>query len=251
MRVPQKKEILVDVGCGDALRHDIAGVLGDVRLVTVDVHAAVNSIPAAPSGVPLIVVGLRDKNGRPSTSLTEALRRVAPHTGVILLASKFEDLQPWLARFAKAGGDEAHALELNTDRRAFLDAVYGRLSAPPPEEPLCSLWRQWAALAVRTEAMFCVRNGFRSDLVGSAHRWFTVGEKTLRVKLPRASLPTPNVLGRLGRQLYVGELESRQPWSKSQLAAHFGRSTAAQLAADRRRLRRAVQAWPILHDLVR
>ena len=197
-----------------------------------------------------VLFATRTRDGAPSLARIEALRARMPHVGIYVVALFTNEVSDWLPRYAWAGVDEVFCLEVPSDDQALADTMRLRVQAPPPELALRSLWALWELLDVRSEAMHCVRNGFRQFDPERRLKWFGVCEKTLRTRLKSAGLPPQNLMARLGRALHAVELVRRGTRSMEEVARCVGFPTAADLAAARRRVERTLRKWPLLVALL-
>ena len=196
-----------------------------------------------------IVVGIRMRDGSPTLNLIEVLRQRFPHLGVFVVSESSLELGPWLPGLAWSGEDEAFCLETPSDRTSLLEALSRRVNAPPPEVALRALWAEWESLADRMIPMYCVRNGFRDLNPILVPAWFGISDKTLRLRIRTAGLPTPGLLRRFGCVLHANSL--RHGTSSDDAARRVGLATAKDLIALRARVERRLVAWPRLFEILR
>jgi hypothetical protein len=196
-----------------------------------------------------VLTGVRLANGAPSLARLAAIREKLPHVGLYVVARSARELEPWLRELAAQGVDDAFCLEHDTDWRLMAVELERRVHAPPPEEPLRRLSREWQAMPECAMALHMVRNAFRPRSIDSVVRWFGLSEKTMRARLVDAGLPSPGFLHRFGHALHALALWRRG--SMEQVARRLGLANAKDLQARRRRVERRVAHWPVLQATLR
>ena len=228
-------ELIVDVETGGSLRLELERALFALRPASRDALAdARDDKEGMLSRASAILAGTRVSGGEPAMQRLVALRRRMPHVGFYVVARSTRGLEPLLAQLAGLGVDDAFCLESDTDWKHLEREVRRRVQAPPPEEALRALWKEWEANAQRAVAMHLVRNGFRPMNAERAVAWFAMNEKTMREHLSSAGIPSPGLLHRFGLALHGSALGS---WgAMERVARRLGLSSAKELQAKRRRV---------------
>ena len=244
--------VVLDAGCSPRVRAAIQATFPSAPLCIRDVQAisAMGQDHEALSQAQAIVLAVRDQHGVPSTAIIERLRLVAPHVGIFVVEEGYELLDPWLRRLAVSGADDAFALDRVGDEKVLQSVLHKRVLLPPPELQLKELWSQWADCRVRTEAMYCVRNGYRPRHKFAPQYWFGFTTRAMRVRFNHAGLPTPLFLTRFGRELHWGEALEHNKQRRVELAILLGFETVTQFGVERRRVRKQAAKWPYLTALL-
>ena len=243
-------DVILDAPCAASHGRDLTTLIPGFKPSVRDILKDLNEDLGGLSSASVIVCGVRNRLGAPSSEMLALLRSLAPHVGIFVVESSTEQMALWLPRIRSCGVDEAFCLNSRSALLRFVEVLNARVRTPPPEEPLRALWALWASVPLRLDAMHCVRNAYRPELVRVAHHWFGLSEKRWRAKFVKAGLPTPLTLSRFGRQLHVRELRLRGSRRSAEVASLIGFETAINLAADRRRVRSAVQFWPELLSMM-
>ena len=239
-------DVLMDIACSPQVRAAVQAVIPSVRLRIHDVEAFTRSNRAALNQACAVVLGLRNHQGAPSTPVIEQLRAIAPHVGIFVAEDRSEVVDPWLRRLASSGADDAFAMDRPGDEKVFRSVLANRVALPAPELALRELWSLWSDCAVRVEAMYCVRNGYRPRRGFAPHDWFGLKDRSMRTRFGHAGVPTPLFLTRFGRDLHWKESLARGRLSRVELATQLGFETVSQVGAERRRVRRMAARWPAL-----
>ena len=243
-------DVLLDVGCSSQVRAAVQAVFPGSSLRVQDIESMTKMDRVGLNQACVVVFRLRDYEGAIVTPVIDQLRAIAPHVGVIVVEERSAALDPWLRRLALSGVDDAFALDRPGDEKVLREVLANRVALPPPEVALRKLCSLWVDCAVRVEAIYCVRNGYRPRHRFLPHRWFGLTEQSMRAKFERAAVPTPLFLTRFGRELHWNESVARHKLSRTRVAMLLGFETLSQMGVERRRIRKAAARWPALSALL-
>lgn len=243
-------DVLLDSACSPKVRAAVQSVFPSSRLRAYDVEAMIAEDRGALSRACAIVFGMRTRQGTLSTPVIERLRAIAPHVGLFVVEERSDAVDPWLHRLAASGVDDAFALDRAGDEKVFHEMLANRVALPPPELALRSLWALWADCPVRTEAMYCVRNGYRPWHRFKPHVWWGLKDRAMRRQFENVILPTPLFLTRFGRILHWTECLTRVGGRPTAIASRMGFCTQDEVRRERRRVRKGTKPWPVLFALL-
>lgn len=237
-------EIIIDSGSVGVLRAELERALAHLRPSCRDgrdwEELALDGLLSRAS---VIVVGTRLAQGEPAAERIIGLRSAMPHVSLYVVSRATREMAPLLPDLAGIGVDEAFCLESASDLRLLVEAAGRRVEVPPPERALRALWAEWERNGERAVAMHCVR-GATARRLDRELAWFGVSEKTLRLRLRRAGMPTPGLLARLGLVLHGCALG--RAGSMEEVARRLGVGTAKELRALRQRVELRLREWPAL-----
>ena len=247
----QKREILIDVGCGE-----LAGGFGTItqqrRACRIDLAGALDGLTreleARIANATVILVGTHASGGVPVDQTIRRIRSIAAFAAVPLFVcislNALKDRS--FLSLASAGADDFFCLDVAPDVEALRGAIRQRARLVQPLAALRAL-HAWLPSERRSTvvALGCVRHPFGCTVTHLA-RWFGVSRDTLDDWMKRDRLPSPAKLLRCGLLLHADALIEHRGVRHEEAARAVGLSDAKSLASRRRTLRRDPRVFAFL-----